>query len=207
MNKKALYLFIAASLAILIPSPGRFVYGFTLVLEFNLLLIVGTLMNALVKKIDLYRLNTMIVMFTLIAFTIIYRQLLIITQTEVALSLGFLLYLPPTSLFLVGYVFNNSEEPLLEKLKINMEQSLYFSLIGLLYFLFRDIAGYGTFTFWGTKHVIYEKVILDSQKVGVFSFFATMPGSMILSAIIIFIYLHVAKKIAIVDNVMNVGEK
>lgn len=200
MNRKSLYLFIAASLAILIPSPGRFVYGFTLVLEFNILMIVGTLMNSLIKKIELTKLNTMIVMFTLLATTIIFRQILVITQTEVALTLGFLLYLPPTSLFLIGYVFNDSKNVLLEKLKVNMTHSLYFSIIGLLYFLFRDLAGYGTFTFWGSKHQIFEKVILDSQNIGLFSFFATMPGAMVLSSIIIFIYLHIAKKITIVDN-------
>ncbi len=200
MNRKSLYLFIAASLAILIPSPGRFVYGFTLVLEFNILMIVGTLMNSLIKKIELTKLNTMIVMFTLLATTIIFRQILVITQTEVALTLGFLLYLPPTSLFLIGYVFNDSKNVLLEKLKVNMTHSLYFSIIGLLYFLFRDLAGYGTFTFWGSKHQIFEKVILDSQNIGLFSFFATMPGAMVLSSIIIFIYLHIAKKITIVYN-------
>ena len=53
MKRRSVYLLIATILAILVPSPGRFVYGITLVLELNLVMLIGTLSVSLVKKMKL----------------------------------------------------------------------------------------------------------------------------------------------------------
>ena len=40
MKRRSIFAFIALSLAMLIPAPGRFVYGVVLVLQMNLLVLV-----------------------------------------------------------------------------------------------------------------------------------------------------------------------
>ena len=78
-----------------------------------------------------------------------------------------------------------------------MIHSLTYSVFALLYFLLRDLIGFGTFTFFGKNHQIFEKVIIDSDKLGVGSILASIPGSLILSAILLYVYIFVRNKIDI----------
>lgn len=200
MKRRSVYLLIATILAILVPSPGRFVYGVTLVIELNLLMLIGTLSVSLIKKIKLEEINSLIVLILIIGSTILYRQFMIIFQPEIMLTLGFIIYLMPVSFFVIGYVFSNNELPLKERIQVNMIHILTFSLYALIFFLLRDIFGYGTFTFFGKNHQIYEKVIISSQNLGFFSIFASIPGAMILSSILLFIHIYVRNKIAIIKR-------
>lgn len=50
MKKRSIYVFLSTSLAMLIPAPGRFVYGFVLVLELLFLMLIGTLSVSFAKK-------------------------------------------------------------------------------------------------------------------------------------------------------------
>ena len=198
MKRRSIYVLIATILAILVPSPGRFVYGITLVIELNLLMLTGTLANSLVKKIKLNEMNSLIVMIIIISTAILYRQIMIILQPEVMLTLGFLIYLMPISVFLFGYLFSNKEQPLKERVKLNMFHMLTFSIYAILFFLLRDLAGYGTFTFYGANHQIYEKVLFAPEKTRFFSIFASIPGALILSSILLFIHIYVRNKFEIV---------
>ncbi len=200
MKRRSVYLLIATILAILVPSPGRFVYGVTLVLELNLVMLIGTLAVSLVKKMKLEEINTLIVLTLIIGVTILYRQIMIMFQPEIMLTLGFIIYLMPVSFFIIGYVFSNNEMLLTERLRINMVHILTFSVYALLFFLLRDICGYGTFTFFGKNHQIFEKVIIPSNRLGFFSIFASIPGAMILSSILLFIHIYVRNKIAIIKR-------
>ena len=198
MKRRSVYVLIATILGILIPSPGRFVYGATLVLELIMLMLIGTLATSLVKKLKLEELTTIIVIMIIISSTILFRQIMIMLWPEIMLTLGYIIFLMPVSVFMIGYIFINKELPLAEKLKFNMIHILTFSLYALLFFLLRDLAGYGTFTFFGPNHQIYEKVLITSQKAGIFSIFASLPGAFILSAILLFIHIYVRNKFAIV---------
>lgn len=199
-NSKSLLVYVAAYLAILVPSPGRFVFGFVIMVELFLLTIIGTLINSLINKMKMDELRTVLLMLVLICFAIFFRQLVAIFYPEVALTLNFIFYLPPVSLFLVGYVFSDMEKSLGYRLKHNVVHVSIFFLSGMLFFLFRDIAGYGTFTFLGKNHQIYEKVILPADGVGIFSFFASIPGAMILSGLILFIHICIRNKFSIIKN-------
>ncbi len=200
MKRRSVYLLIATILAVLVPSPGRFVYGVTLVIELNLLMLIGTLSISLVKKIKLEEMNTLIVLSIIIASTILFRQIMILLWPEIMLTLGFIIYLMPVSFFLIGYVFSNQTAPLQERLKVNMIHILTFSGYALLYFLLRDITGYGTFTFFGKNHQIFEKVLISPEKTGFFSIFASIPGAMILSSLLLFIHIYIRNKIAIIKR-------
>lgn len=197
MKRRSIYVFLATTLAILVPSPGRFIYGIVLVLELNLLMLVGTASVSLIKKIKMEEMMTVCVIMLLLATTILFRQIFIIFQPEIILTLGFIIFLIPVSLFMMGYIFSDSEKKLPERLRRNMIHSLTYSVFALLYFLLRDLVGFGTFTFFGKNHQIFEKVIIDSDKLGVGSILASIPGSLILSAILLYVYIFVRNKIDI----------
>ena len=200
MKQKKSFMYIASFLALTIPAPGRFVFGLTIILELFLLEILGILLNSLVTKLKFEEIRTYFVMFFMIAITILYRQILIFSYTEIALTLGFILYLPPVSVFLTHTIFSDLEEPLAKKLKSNLLNTLIFSLFILIFFLFRDISGYGTFTFFGENHRIFEKIIFNPDKVGIFSFFATIPGALVLTGLTISLFFFLRNKYRIISS-------
>ena len=95
MKQRKSFMYIASFLALTIPTPGRFVLGFTLILELFILEVLGILINSLVSKLKFNEIRTYFVMMFMISITLLYRQILVLTYTEIALNLGFLLYLPP----------------------------------------------------------------------------------------------------------------
>ena len=112
MKQKKSFMYIASFLALTIPAPGRFVFGLTIILELFLLEILGILLNSLVTKLKFEEIRTYFVMFFMIAITILYRQILIFSYTEIALTLGFIFYLPPVSVFFTHTIFSDLDEPL-----------------------------------------------------------------------------------------------
>ena len=198
MKQKRSFMYIASFLALTIPTTGRFVYGFTLVFELFFLDILGILINSLVSKLKFNEIRTYFVMLFMISITLLYRQILVLTYTEIALNLGFLLYLPPVSVFLTHTLFTDYEEPLAERLKANLLNTFSFSMFVLGFFLFRDIAGYGTFTFFGKNHRIYEKILLNPDKVGIFTFVASISGALLLTGLAIYLFLFLRNKFRII---------
>ena len=199
-EKDIFYKYLPLHLALLIPIPGRFVFGITIVIEHLLLTLVGTLINSLVNKLKLKELKTVIILLTMISATIFFRQILVVTYTEIALSLGLLIFLPPVSLFIIQIIFSDLEKPLIRRLKTNSIQTAIFSLNTLIFFLFRDIAGYGTFTFFGKNHRIFEKVILNPDKVGIFTFFASISGALVLTGLVIYLFMFIRNKARIISG-------
>ena len=200
MKQKKSFMYIASFLALTIPSTGRFVYGLTLILELFILVISGILLNALVKKLKFEEIRTYFVSFFMIAITILYRQILVLTYTEIALTLGFIIYFPPVSVFLTHTLFTDNEEALSVKIKNSLLSTLIFGLIILIFFLFRDIAGFGTFTFFGKNHRIFEKVLFNPEKIGIFTFFASIPGALVLTSLTIYMFLFLRNKLRIISS-------
>lgn len=201
MNRKSIFLYIPIYLALIIPTPGRFVFGVTIFLEMFFLTIIGTFTNSLVNKLKFERMKTAIILISVIAATIFFRQIFVMICPSVALTLGFVFYLPAVSLFLMGILFNETNAPLIDRLKINLKTVGVFSIIGILFFLIRDIFGYGTFTFFGKNHQIYEKVLFDSDNWAIFSFLGSIPGALIFAGVLFYIAIIIRKKIHIFKNV------
>ena len=200
MKQKKSFMYIASFLMLTIPATGRFVCGLTLVIELFFLELLGILINSLVSKLKFNEIRTYFVMFFMIAITIFLRQILVITYTEIPLTLGFILYIPPVSVFLTHTLFTDYDELLADRLKSNLISTSMFSLFILVFFLFRDIAGYGTFTFFGSNHRIYEKVLLNPDRIGLFTFFASIPGALVLTSLSIYLFLFVRNKIRIISS-------
>ena len=87
-----------------------------------------------------------------------------------------------------------------QRLTLNMLHMLTFSVYVLLFFLIRDLAGYGTFTFFGKGHQIFEKVIISPDNLGFFSLLASIPGALIFSSVLLFIHIFVRNKFDILFN-------
>lgn len=200
MKRKSTYVFLATALMMLVLAPGRFVYGFVLVVELNLIILTGTLSISLVKKLKLDEIQSVTVLFLMLAATILYRQIIILIQPEIVLTLGFLIYVIPLSFYSIGYIFADTENKLSVRLKNNMIQSFVYSVFALLFFLIRDLFGYGTFTFFGTGHQIYEKVIIKAERTGLFSIIASIPGALIFSGILLSIHTFFRNKTDIVKK-------
>ena len=200
MKKNNMFFYLTAYLALLIPAPGRFVYGFTLMTEVFLLSIIGGLSVLLIEKIKFDQLKSTLFILILVAFSILFRQILIIINSQVALTLGFVVFFPPVSLFILNILFTLTTERFLVQFRHRIVKMLIFTLGGMMIFLIRDILGYGTFTFFGKNHFIYEKVLFDSNKIGVFSLLASIPGVLVILGIIYFLFIQFSKKIEILKN-------
>ena len=200
MKKNNMFFYLTAYLALLIPAPGRFVYGFTLMTEVFLLSIIGGLSVLLIEKIKFDQLKSTLFILILVAFSILFRQILIIINSQVALPLGFVVFFPPVSFFILNILFTLKTERFLVQFRHRIVKMLIFTLGGMMIFLIRDILGYGTFTFFGKNHFIYEKVLFDSNKIGVFSLLASIPGVLVILGIIYFLFIQFSKKIEILKN-------
>lgn len=200
MKKNTMFFYLTAYLALLIPAPGRFVYGFTLMTEVFLLSIIGGLSVLLIEKIKFDQLKSTLFILILVAFSILFRQILIIINSQVALTLGFVVFFPPVSLFILNILFTLKTEKFLVQFRHRIVKMLIFTLGGMMIFLIRDILGYGTFTFFGKNHFIYEKVLFDSNKIGVFSLLASIPGVLVILGIIYFLFIQFSKKFEILKN-------
>lgn len=200
MKKYSSYLYLLSFLSILIPTPGRFVYGFTICLELVLLTIFGTLFNSLTSKLGLKEVKTFLLMMFLISFTIIFRQFFVIFQTEVALVMSILFYIPPLSLFMIHILSKNEDLPLASRLKSNTIHIFIFCFIGLLFFLVRDVFLFGTFTFYGQNHLVYEKILFQHETAGFFAFLASIPGVLMLFALILVFIKFVKRKFDSYEN-------
>ena len=200
IENNTFYKYLPLHIALLIPIPGRFVFGFTIVIEHLFLTLIGTLINSLINKLNLKELKTVIILITLVSGTIFFRQILVATYTEIALTLGYFIFMPAVSLFLIQIIYNDLEQPLLLRLKTNLIHTTVFSLYSLIFFLFRDIAGFGTFTFYSKNHMFSEKILFKADSVGIFSFFATLPGVLILAAALLITNLFIHEKFKMIKR-------
>ena len=189
MNRNKPFVYSVAFLSLTIPTPGRFVFGLVLVFEILLLEIFGILSNSLATKLKFNEIRSYFVMLILISLTILYRQILAIAYPEIVLSLGFILFFPPVSAYLHYNMFTDLDKPLGQRLQLHISKILKFSVVFLFFFLFRDIAGFGTVTFFGSNHRLLEKVILNPDKIGIFMFFASIPGALILIGMLIYLFI------------------
>ena len=123
---------------------------------------------------------------------------MIFINAEVVLTLGFLLYLPPVSLLILNILFTQKQEDFLPQFKHNVIKTTIFTFGGMIIFLIRDIFGYGTFTFFGKNHFIYEIVLFNSNDIGIFSLLATIPGVLLLIGLLYFIYIKISNKFDII---------
>ena len=144
MSKKIPVMYLCTALVTLVPIAGRLYYGIPVIILINFLMLTTTLFDygLCILKIDSLK-KTYLMMF-LVGMVLFFRQILIFYSPMVALGLGFMLYIPIAEVLLLGDFFTEHKEKLANTLKQNMRTSLIFSLYVFMFFLLREVIGYGT---------------------------------------------------------------
>jgi hypothetical protein len=204
MNKKLLA--YISTLTMLIPVPGRFAYGILLVIVFNLVLISGTLFLDVVKKFANNNLQTVIMAAFLIGVSVFIRGIFIFLFPVIVLQLGVLLYFPALSVFVISAMHNKEEKDLKANLMQNIASGSIYSLLALLFMFFRDILGYGCISI-PVLNGIAEIRFINTAKIPVMCFFASLPGTITLSTVAVVVFIHILKKIEIMEHAGVINDK
>ncbi|HBG66779.1 MAG TPA: hypothetical protein DDW78_09945 [Treponema sp.] len=184
MNKNTIYIYMMASMAMLVPFPGRLAYGIILVILLNLLMLSGTLFRRLVSLLSLDNLLSVLIAVLLVSEAVIFKQLLVLYSPLMALTLGFSLFLPAVSSFLIGSLYQPGAGQLYADILSNLKQSGLFSLYALFIFLVRDIFGYGTLSL-PSRTGLVQLQVLPAKSGGIGMFWASVPGALLLCVLCI----------------------
>ncbi|MCR5495512.1 MAG: hypothetical protein K6F15_07740 [Treponema sp.] len=200
MSKKAISIYMAATCAIGVICPGRFVCGFIVAFEIVLLMLSGDLFRSLLSLLKIEKLNQVLLLLFVVYVTVMIKELLKFIMPMIALQMGFLFYLPAISTFTTVFLLEENNNSLVENLKSNTPASLLFAGYILLITLIRDIFGYGTLSL-PKVGAPFELIIFNPESVSAMTFLATIPGSLVLTALILALFLFIENKIHILQKV------
>lgn len=195
MNKRIYFIFIAASFALLVSAPGRLAYGLVLIVEMNLLVLASASFAAFVRRFEFGNLRKVVMLSFVIFATVLFRQILILFSPVIVLTLGFVIFLPPVSVFLFGNVFAERTPYPSDAFR----QSLVFSAFALVFFFLRDLLGFGTISF-PMPNGIGEARFFDSRSTAFCSLFASVPGALLLVVLCMAALLTVQRKMNIIEK-------
>lgn len=197
MNKQIYNIFTVISFALLIASPGRFAFGLIICAELFFLAICGLIVSALLEKLNLNQFKSILTIITLIFSTILYKQIIMWLFPLIALQLSFVFYLPAISSYMIGMIYKNDSKI---KFSENIKIISFFSIFALVFYLIRDILGFGTFTF-PTLNGIFELILFNSKTLSWSVFFASMPGALFLVSVSILIFVCIQKRFNIIERI------
>ncbi|MBO4729267.1 MAG: hypothetical protein J5631_12645 [Spirochaetaceae bacterium] len=200
MIKNYYYIYIAAALSIIIPFPPRFAYGIVAILLLNLLIYGGFGIKVFAEKFNLQPMLTSMLVFSIIALTGIYKQLLILYAPSIAFTSGLALYLTAFSSYIYGNVLDTVGLSPVEHIIRTSKRTGLFSGLVLLFFLLRDILAFGSITLPAPKGI----KVITLFKVGEvypLHFLATIPGTLIVLGLIFALFSYINRKLMILRRV------
>ena len=112
-----------------------------------------------------------------------------------ALALSFTIYLPAVSAFLLGSVYSSQGDSTAK----NAAVCAKFSVFALLFFFFRDVLGYGTISL-PAPNAITEVYLFDSYKTSLLSFFATIPGALLILVFLMSVLLAAQSRMIVIEK-------
>ena len=184
MNRNIVFMYIAVSLVMLVPVPGRLYYGIPVIIVLNLLMVLTTLFSKFMDFFKFYTLKPICILLMLVGITIFARQLLILYSPMIALTMGFIIYMPAIAVLMLGRFFDNRGMQLKMALSGNMRESGFFSIYAFVFFLLRDIVGYGTISF-PIPSGIFKLELPTLSYFSPFTFWASIPGALVLSGLLL----------------------
>ena len=184
MNRNIVFMYIAVSLVMLVPVPGRLYYGIPVIMVLNLLMVLTTLFSKFMDFFKFYTLKPICILLMLVGITIFARQLLILYSPMIALTMGFIIYMPAIAVLMLGRFFDNRGMQLKMALSGNMRESGCFSIYAFVFFLLRDIVGYGTISF-PSPSGIFKLELPTLSYFSPFTFWASIPGALVLSGLLL----------------------
>lgn len=206
-DSRLTYYYIASSLAILVPVPGRFAYGIILLVLFNIQMLLTSFVFHAVEHLNLQVLRNSIIAFALVAITVFFKQVLIIFCPVAALTLGFCIYLPALTSAVIEFFFAEYKKGVKKHAFLTLKKSLIMSAFCLLIFLLRDIVGFGTITFPLWKKIAVFHFPFNPDSVSASIFFATIPGSLVFISVILSFYIFFCKKMNMIRENPSLLEK
>ena len=184
MNRNIVFMYIAVSLVMLVPVPGRLYYGIPVIMVLNLLMVLTTLFSKFMDFFKFYTLKPICILLMLVGITIFARQLLILYSPMIALTMGFIIYMPAIAVLMLGRFFDNRGMQLKMALSGNMRESGFFSIYAFVFFLLRDIVGYGTISF-PIPSGIFKLELPTLSYFSPFTSWASIPGALVLSGLLL----------------------
>ncbi len=194
LNKKNWYMNFIPFLIILIPAPGRFAYGLVLILEYIILVIANLSFSKLIEKLKLTKIKFVLLLFSSISLAVLMKLILVFISPVTAMQLGFIMMIPAVVVGTVNYYYFEKTFLTNSNIKDIIFLTLYFAIFGLLFFLLRDIAGYGTLTIFTTTG-IHQIILLHTDNLLFLTFLATIPGSLIFATLFIYFIQYCSNKI------------
>lgn len=180
---KNIFTYLSILLMLLIAVPGRFAYGLCILAILFLMVLTGSLFKKLIYKLGIQELQVVLISIFLVAMTILLKQLLILFCPIMALTMGYAIFMPALSAFLLNNLYQDKR---ISSAEINnaTRQALFFSGWMLLVFLLRDIVGFGTITFPGYQDLAVIHIIKSVPNgVSAGTALASIPGSFFLVGI------------------------
>jgi hypothetical protein len=200
MNAKKIFIYIVSLLMLILPVPGRLSCGIVILLLFNLIVCTGTLFSRTVFLLKLEKLYQILMVFFLLFVALLFQQLLILFSGVLALMLGLALFVT----VLCAYEISNfadfpveaarTKEGTLSLLTANMKRSLIVTVSVFAFFLVREIIGYGAISLPSPSGMI-ELVFPFSELFASSILWTTIPGAVILAAIMLSLAIFVYSKI------------
>ncbi len=180
MKKNELYIFTPLSFALLLPVPGRFAYGLIMIFLLYLMSVCGIFFKKFAVKFFSSEFHNAIVTIMLVSFCVLVRQIVIIFSPLAAFVLGTAFFMPAFTSFVLGNLYSVSGLPVFSELKDVLVKCSFFSIFALVFFLIRDVLGYGTISFPSPNGILEIQIFGIENKILPFSFLASIPGAVIL---------------------------
>ncbi len=191
-----IYLYVLSLLPILLVTPARLGCGMIIILLINLSMILGTTLRFFMNKIDTGNTDRLILLLFLLFLTIIYKRLLVIFSPVLGILLSFALYFIPLSSLCLDFLFSKDNYDSPRVFGINMLYSGFFSLFLFLLFILREVLSFGSVSI-PVKTGIKAFEFFPWYS----SFWATIPGTFILMALIFLIVVFIDKQLDIVRKI------
>lgn len=199
MKKNIYYLFTALSFSLLMAAPGRLAFGIVICAEFFFLLFAGWFFEKVTEYFNLVSIRSAVSVTTIIFATLFYKALITIMFPLVALQLSYVFYLPAVSSFIIGTIANQGNIEQSEKYKSNFKATLAFSVFALILYFFRDLLCYGTLTM-PSKTGLAVKTVIERERTGFLTFFASIPGTLVIIACTILLFIFIQNKFEIIER-------
>lgn len=199
MNKYVYYIFTAISFALLVAAPGRFAFGIIICAELFFLLFLGLLFSHITKLFKGEELNSIFTVVGLVFATVLYKQIIMWLFPLMALQMSFVFYLPAVTSYMIRVVYGNINSNTKISLIDNAKIIGFFSIFALIFYLIRDIFGYGTFTLPSSNGLI-EKTIFSPTSFSWTTYIASIPGALVLVSFSILFVIFVQNKFKIIER-------
>lgn len=182
--RNKIYFYIACAISMLVFLPARLSFGIVVLVEFNFLMFAGIGICYLIKLAKLEELKSVLFPAGLVFLTILFKQLLILFNPIMALTLGFAIYIPALSSALFEICFKDELVDFKHDLKFGMLKAFKFSVVAIIVFTLRDILGYGTLTLPMFRGVFIIHMPFNLMRISAGSFLATIPGGFVCVSVI-----------------------